>query len=646
MNYRHEVSQHNLAVISTEELARRERGRATVHGQLNLERIAFLRAVASGIPTTEATARYFPDLPQREQRQEAQATISIARALARRHGDSAAHLIGLDIWAITKTKGQQRGLESEYNREAFIAYLEDANPHLAVSLELSDEAEIRETYREYFPQSDAPGGSMSELDGRRETRKARLVALYVDAVRRLEKVTVETPKPQDAIEDWLPLEWIPVLHQSDLRTLDDLGRKIRVGGRWYSEIDGLRPGIAAKVVRYLERLLPGRYVQAEAVDVSEVQVLTGAYPISSTAAQVQLAPSPHPHPLLATTLKYTRPADCAISAKNDHDAIDEWIQSTCNSETTARSYLREGRRFAAWLAAERNGKCFGEATNTDCLAYLTFLQNIPERYISRRRLSKDEAGGLIFRGPLSDESIAQARTIVGGMYHWLKQVAYVPRNPWKTINKKISRRVSSPKRSSKAFDDGWLSNVLNYLAAQPPGVAKSRMVFVFEFGIRTGLRPSEFVQATIGDLERTDDGLFLHVIGKGNKERWCVVNGGAEGALRQYLRERSLPPIESCEPSTPLVANLGNAEKTVSYQALHESFKIWCKKLDKALQGEAVKGSPTLHRLRHTFATKAVKDGVPYDVIQGQLGHANVNTTISVYATAPDRRRAQELKDL
>jgi integrase len=51
----------------------------------------------------------------------------------------------------------------------------------------------------------------------------------------------------------------------------------------------------------------------------------------------------------------------------------------------------------------------------------------------------------------------------------------------------------------------------------------------------------------------------------------------------------------------------------------------------------------TTHWLRHTFGTKAVARDVPYDVIQQQLGHSSVNTTMNIYGRAPLKRRAEEL---
>lgn len=635
-----------LATISTHDLVRMQQG-PTVHGRLNNERVAFLRAVASGISKADAMERYFHDLPPRERREEAEATIAVARALARRHGDSAAHLIGIDVWALTKTKAPKLGLATAYDRDSFLKYLEEVNPYLALNLADESDEMVREQYLELFPRDEYGEGE----DARKENRNSRLVNLYVDAVKRLEKITIDTPSPTHPIKDWLPAPWVTLLEKAGIESLDDLGRRVRLGGRWFSEIEGLRAGMATKVQRYLERLLPGRYTLAQAVTMSEVieitteQKHTLPQTIVDSPLQVLSPVSEQTTTLIRGSIG-ERKSMCLIDAQNDIEAMDLWVQATCNSKPTLRSYLKEGRRFLAWLAFERGGKRLCQTGAEDCLGYLTFLQNIPDAYVSRRRLSKKEAGGLIFRGPLSDASVAQTRTIVSGMFGWLLKVGYIHANPWVVIGKKISRSHTSGPRRSKAFDEQWLTHVLDYLSKEEPSPAKSRLTFVIEFVIRTGLRPSELVQATMGDIERTDEGLFLHVVGKGSKDRWCVINHGAEEAVRRYLRERGLPPLESCSSDIPLVSSTADVTKHVGYQSLHESFTLWLNKIAPSVDGRPLRGNPSLHRLRHTFATQAVKGEIPYDVIQAQLGHANINTTISIYATAPDKRRANELNRL
>ena len=46
------------------------------------------------------------------------------------------------------------------------------------------------------------------------------------------------------------------------------------------------------------------------------------------------------------------------------------------------------------------------------------------------------------------------------------------------------------------------------------------------------------------------------------------------------------------------------------------------------------------HRLRHTVGTTLLAEGVPLDVIQQVLGHANISTTRLYVATMPEKLMA------
>ena len=52
-----------------------------------------------------------------------------------------------------------------------------------------------------------------------------------------------------------------------------------------------------------------------------------------------------------------------------------------------------------------------------------------------------------------------------------------------------------------------------------------------------------------------------------------------------------------------------------------------------------------LHDLRHSCATYLLKNGVPMEVVQKILGHANISTT-KIYAEVLDEVMAKEMKKL
>ena len=63
-----------------------------------------------------------------------------------------------------------------------------------------------------------------------------------------------------------------------------------------------------------------------------------------------------------------------------------------------------------------------------------------------------------------------------------------------------------------------------------------------------------------------------------------------------------------------------------------------------AVFGEQVNVEVSPHRLRHTFATRLLNQGMPINSIQKLLGHQNLNTT-QIYARVYDETLYQQFQD-
>ncbi|CAN0620853.1 protein of unknown function [Burkholderia multivorans] len=73
-------------------------------------------------------------------------------------------------------------------------------------------------------------------------------------------------------------------------------------------------------------------------------------------------------------------------------------------------------------------------------------------------------------------------------------------------------------------------------------VAAQRLRFLLDFGCATGLRASELVGATLGDIRTDEHGdHWRHVVGKGGKLGKVTLPQLARTALDQYLVLRGLP---------------------------------------------------------------------------------------------------------
>jgi len=128
-----------------------------------------------------------------------------------------------------------------------------------------------------------------------------------------------------------------------------------------------------------------------------------------------------------------------------------------------------------------------------------------------------------------------------------------------------------------------------------------------------GLRVSEVVGLNMGDVNlQQRSACELRVLGKGRKERIVPLPDGAVPYLQAYLTERGDHDIQA--------VFLNQRGTRLSVRSVQRMLK------ERALKTGA-DVSVTPHRLRHSFATHLLADGVDLRAIQELLGHASLATT-------------------
>lgn len=134
--------------------------------------------------------------------------------------------------------------------------------------------------------------------------------------------------------------------------------------------------------------------------------------------------------------------------------------------------------------------------------------------------------------------------------------------------------------------------------------------------LTTGMRRHELVC-----LKRKDivDGRIL-INGKGGKQRSIILLPEVEGLLNEYLFDRK---------DNNEYAIISQKGCQYSGEGIRARIKALAKKA--GLDPERIE-KITPHKMRHTFATNLVGDGNDLRIIQEAMGHANINTTMSIYA--------------
>jgi integrase/recombinase XerD len=134
---------------------------------------------------------------------------------------------------------------------------------------------------------------------------------------------------------------------------------------------------------------------------------------------------------------------------------------------------------------------------------------------------------------------------------------------------------------------------------------------IIDFLFSTGLRISECSNVKLSDInwpERSVD--IPH--GKGDKHRIVFFNAESEFTLRKYLATR-----------TDDVGYLFITSKGEKKKLEVRSLQNIVRKIGKRC------GLHTYpHRFRHTFATHGIQSGMPLNLLQALMGHANTRTTL------------------
>ncbi len=130
--------------------------------------------------------------------------------------------------------------------------------------------------------------------------------------------------------------------------------------------------------------------------------------------------------------------------------------------------------------------------------------------------------------------------------------------------------------------------------------------------LSTGIRRSEAVSITLDDLD-LENGQVL-IKGKGGKQRVVPLTEQAIEAIHAYLPHRtkngSRYLFVSAYGGHPIHGRVVNAMLATTIRKA-------------GLEGQGI----TPHKLRHTFATHLIRNGVDVRTVQELLGHSGLETT-------------------
>ena len=203
-------------------------------------------------------------------------------------------------------------------------------------------------------------------------------------------------------------------------------------------------------------------------------------------------------------------------------------------------------------------------------------------------------------------SLARKISAVRSFWRFLLRKEYVERSPADLL---VSPKVSQPLTNFMMVDD-----VFQLLESHTPDTALGiRDMAMWEVAYGSGLRVSELVGLDTDSVDMEQG--WVHVLGKGSKERVVPLGSKAKQALVRYLSRRM--ELVS-EPTRAMFLNFRGGRLTArSVRRL----------LKQHLVRAGLDPDVTPHGLRHSFATHLLDSGADLRSIQEMLGHASLSTT-------------------
>jgi integrase/recombinase XerD len=188
------------------------------------------------------------------------------------------------------------------------------------------------------------------------------------------------------------------------------------------------------------------------------------------------------------------------------------------------------------------------------------------------------------------------------------------------------------RRLPRVLSEGDVGQLLEHLATDTTPHAL-RLYAMLHLMYGAGLRVSEMVSLRLDNIHTSaayEGAVFLHVTGKGNKERHVPLHPHGWSVLQTYLTVRPHFLPQSAKENRFLVPTRA-ADGHVTRQRFGQLLKEAA--LATGLNPENIHP----HALRHSFATHMLAGGADLRSLQALLGHSDISTTQIYTHVAPSR---------
>lgn len=632
--------------------------------KLHRGHFAFMRALAQGLDERASWDRYLRLEGEHADLRTVRRTVAwirdeFAAAARREHRPGTARLILLDPdrFAPAAALPSLAEFAAEQGMEDF------------------SEAEQLEAYESAYPDGSGrgragQGSARQDRASARPSRRTRVIEHQLQALRWLEDLVVQDPRPGDSVATWLHPGLAARIERAGFPTLLLLIERINgIGARWWVQVPGVGERKAARILDWLhanEEVLGVRVGAHVAHPRAHLTPSVLACVVPAATALLPFEKFVLPATLDGRAGHYRAPAaQCLLRATNDHEAIGAWLackrpgpstgKTAGELSSTQRSYRKEAERLLLWAVLERK-KALSSLSVEDASAYRSFLADPPSNWCGPRHHQRWSPLWRPLEGGLTPTALRQSLIILRSLYAFLMSQSYLMGNPFAAVA--LPPNPQRPLGSSRTLSFAQWDHIDALLQGHVDTATGRRLRRAMRWLYATGLRLAEITNAKCEDLEpveyRSADASMaidwlLSVVGKGGRVRQVPVPAEFVNELGDELArhgfERQVSAVSNRgihvlarfdagpRPAAWSASGLSQAIKVFLAQAAHDLEGVDAQQLRKA----------STHWLRHTHGSHALQGRaghapVPIQVVQNNLGHASVGTTSMCLTTERDER--------
>lgn len=338
---------------------------------------------------------------------------------------------------------------------------------------------------------------------------------------------------------------------------------------------------------------------------------------------------------------------CQISADNDWQAIQCWLNEFYDSPQTLRNYRKEAERLLLWSINQRH-KALSDLGREDFQRYQEFLANPqPSNIWCGPRAERTSLAWRPFKGPLSENSQRQALIIINALFSYLVDAGYLAGNPLSLIrrrNRKLRPQADQAISQQRYLDHKTWQLLKDHLTNQPRETTKQenhfqRNRFLFHLLYLMAPRVSEVSSHSMNSFRLYRGQWWWFVLGKGEKQGKIPASDEMLSALMQYREHLGLTSLPEENDSSALLRSISGG-KGISANMVYRQVKSVVKeaaeaiRLDNPIQASILEKAST-HWFRHTSVTHGDDAGIDLKYLTRSARHEKIETT-AIYQHAED----------